>query len=114
MEILRLVWVRELSAGEIAACFEVTFGAISQHLTVLREAGLIRQRRDGRRRLYTADRTRLGPIAGALEAMWAERTTHLKMLAEADEIAIPRRRAPRARRTDDTRIHEPHDRTRDR
>ncbi|MGH2393353.1 MAG: metalloregulator ArsR/SmtB family transcription factor, partial [Candidatus Limnocylindria bacterium] len=53
-EILRLVWDRELSAGEIADQFDVTFGAVSQHLRVLRDAGFVRARRDGNRRLYHA------------------------------------------------------------
>jgi len=79
-EILHLVWDRERSAGEIAAHFPVTFGAISQHLGVLREAGLVRVRRDGRRRLYRADREMLGGLAPALEAMWA---ASLDRLAEA-------------------------------
>src|SRR3954463_7735254 len=55
-EILRLVRDRELAAGEIAARFEVTRPTISQHLTVLKNAGLITERRDGTRRLYSARR----------------------------------------------------------
>jgi DNA-binding transcriptional ArsR family regulator len=58
-DILRLVWDAERSAGEIAAHFDVTFGAISQHLSVLREAGLVAVRRDGTRRFYRADREAL-------------------------------------------------------
>ena len=53
-EILRLVWDAELSAGEIASHFEVTRPAISQHLRVLKEAGLVDERRDGTRRIYRA------------------------------------------------------------
>jgi DNA-binding transcriptional ArsR family regulator len=81
-EILRLVWDRERSAGEIAAHLPVTFGAVSQHLGLLREAGLVRVRRDGRRRLYSADHDVLGELAPALEAMWA---ASLDRLAEAAE-----------------------------
>jgi DNA-binding transcriptional ArsR family regulator len=81
-EILRLVWDRERSAGEIAAHFPVTFGAVSQHLGLLREAGLVRVRRDGRRRLYSADHDVLGDLGPALEAMWA---ASLDRLAEAAE-----------------------------
>ena len=48
-EILRLVWQRERSAGEIHRAFgDVTFGAVSQHLRVLSEAGLVTCRREGR------------------------------------------------------------------
>ncbi len=53
-EILRLVWSAELPAGEIARRFDVTRPAISQHLSVLKEAGLVTERRDGTRRLYRA------------------------------------------------------------
>jgi DNA-binding transcriptional ArsR family regulator len=87
-EILRLVWSRELSAGEIAGQFDVTFGAVSQHLGILREAGFVRTRRDGNRRLYRADHERLGPLAQALEAMWTET---LERLAEAVESDLGQR-----------------------
>ena len=53
-EILRLVADRELPAGQIAANFAVTGPAVSQHLKVLKEAGLVTERRDGTRRLYRA------------------------------------------------------------
>ena len=52
--ILRLVRDDELSSGEIAAQFDVTGPAISQHLGVLKEAGLVTERREGTRRLYLA------------------------------------------------------------
>lgn len=85
--ILRLVWERELPAGEIAARFDVTFGAVSQHLRVLREAGLVEQRKEGRRRFYRARREALGPLAQALEAMWMEGLGELRRLAEEEEGA---------------------------
>jgi DNA-binding transcriptional ArsR family regulator len=84
-EILRLVWNVELSAGQIAERFDVTFGAISQHLRVLREAGFVRSRRDGNHRLYRADQERLGPLALALEAMWSDTLDRLAAAVEADE-----------------------------
>jgi DNA-binding transcriptional ArsR family regulator len=86
-EILRLVWDRELSAGEIAGRFDVTFGAISQHLRLLRDAGFVRARRDGNHRLYRADRERLGPLAVALEAMWSDTLDRLAAAVEADQDA---------------------------
>src|ERR1035437_10447740 len=52
--ILRLVADYELPAGEIAAAFDVSRTAVSQHLTVLKNAGLLTERRDGTRRLYRA------------------------------------------------------------
>ncbi len=71
-EILRLVWNRELPAGDIAARFDVSFPAVSQHLAVLREAGFVSTRRDGRTRYYRADRRSLGPLRPMLEKMWGE------------------------------------------
>ena len=59
--ILRLVAGGELTAGDIAAAFDVTRPAVSQHLTVLRNVGLLHERRDGARRLY---RTRPEALAG--------------------------------------------------
>src|SRR5436309_13717422 len=59
--ILRLVRDEDLSAGEIAAHFDVTRPAVSQHLTVLQEAGLVNERRNGTRRLYRARPE--GPVA---------------------------------------------------
>jgi DNA-binding transcriptional ArsR family regulator len=83
-EILHLVWDRELSSGEIAGQFDLTFGAVSQHLGVLRNAGFVRVRRDGNRRLYQADRDRLGPLAQALEAMWSATLDRLAEAVETD------------------------------
>ena len=83
-EILRLVWEQELSAGEIAGRFDVTFGAVSQHLGILRDAGFVRTRHEGNRRLYRADRERLGPLAQALEAMWTETLDRLADAVESD------------------------------
>lgn len=92
-EILRLVWEDEKSAGVIhGALPDVTFGAVSQHLRVLRDAGLVSCRADGRRRFYRARRRALGPFKSALEAQWAGALDRLKVLAELEEA----RRGPRA------------------
>jgi DNA-binding transcriptional ArsR family regulator len=86
-EILRLVWDEEASAGEIAARFDVSFPAVSQHLAVLREAGFVRVRREGTRRLYRADREQLGDLADVLQRMWASAVNELASLAEEVETA---------------------------
>ena len=66
-EIIRLVWSGELPAGEIADRFkEVSRPAISQHLRVLRDAGLLSERRDGTRRLYRTRRDRIQQLRAAL------------------------------------------------
>lgn len=81
-EILRLVWDRELSAGEIAAHFDVSWPAVSQNLNVLRRAGLVAERREGRRRLYRAEPRALGPLAEAMRAMWRDDLRKLKREVE--------------------------------
>ena len=84
-EIIRLVWARELSAGEIATAFDVSWPAISQNLRVLRESGLISERRVGTSRLYRADRSALRPLESYLRQMWSGKTDRLRLLAEAEE-----------------------------
>ncbi len=83
-EILRLVWNEEKSAGELADAFDVTFGAVSQHLARLREADLVQVRVDGNHRFYTANRDRLSAFAPMLTAMWS---TMLESLVEKAESA---------------------------
>jgi DNA-binding transcriptional ArsR family regulator len=84
-QILGLVWDDELAAGEIAERFDVTFGAVSQHLAVLRDAGLVKVRRDGNRRIYAADRDVLAPYRSVLESMWTSQLQRLATLIEAEE-----------------------------
>ena len=83
-EILRLVWDQERTAGDIASRFDVTFGAVSQHLGVLRDAGFVSVRRAGNQRYYRTDRNALGPPAQALEAMWSSSLDRLAVAVEAD------------------------------
>jgi DNA-binding transcriptional ArsR family regulator len=82
--ILSLVSVRELAAGDIAANFDVTRTAISQHLTVLKEAGLIVERRDGTRRLYRARPEGLAELRSVLENMWISSLDIARQLVEAE------------------------------
>ena len=83
-EILRIVWDEERSAGEIASQFGITFGAVSQHLGVLRSAGFVRVRKDGNRRLYRADRQRIGPLKAVLQAMWRSELDRLAQAVEGE------------------------------
>jgi len=73
----------EMAAGEIAAHFAVTRPAISQHLTVLKEAGLIVERRDGTRRLYRTRPEALAELRGFLNDMWPDALGLFKAQAEA-------------------------------
>lgn len=86
-EILRLIWRQELRAGEIAARFEpeVTRPAISQHLRVLREAGLVDERREGTRRLYRARPQGLAELRAYFESLWDDSLDRLKDAAETEE-----------------------------
>lgn len=83
--ILTLVRDEELSAGEIAAHFDVTRPAVSQHLNVLKEAGLVTERRNGTRRLYRARPEGLTGLKQFLDAFWDERLEALKREAEKEE-----------------------------
>src|SRR5689334_21645891 len=84
-DILTLLHATELSSGEIAAGFEVTRTAISQHLQVLATAGLVTMRKAGTRRLYQARPEGLADLREFLETFWDEPLLHLKQVAEAEE-----------------------------
>ena len=84
-QILTLVRDGELSAGEIAAHFDVTRPAVSQHLNVLKEAGLVSERRNGTRRLYRARPEGLVPVKQFLEEFWGPRLEALKREVEREE-----------------------------
>jgi DNA-binding transcriptional ArsR family regulator len=94
--ILRLVARHELAAGEIAAAFDISRTAVSQHLTVLKNAGLLTERRDGTRRLY---RTRAEGLAGLrefLDDMWADALDAARAIAEEQTGMADEDRAARA------------------
>lgn len=84
-EILRHLGEGELSAGEVAAHFDVSRPAISQHLGVLREAGLVAERREGAKRIYAAVPERVSELRAYLEQFWSERLGAVKAAAEAEQ-----------------------------
>jgi DNA-binding transcriptional ArsR family regulator len=84
-EILQLIRDRELTAGQIAAGFDVSRPAISQHLGVLKEAGLVSERREGTRRFYRARPEGLKELREFLEGLWTFSLAQLKREAEAEE-----------------------------
>src|SRR5438132_1481290 len=84
-EILRLIWSRELPAGEIASHFAVTRPAISQHLRVLKDAGLVAERRQGTRRLYHAVPERMAKLRAFLEEFWDDQLGDHQAAAGAPE-----------------------------
>jgi DNA-binding transcriptional ArsR family regulator len=94
-ELLRLVWSRERAVGELhAELADVTLGAVSQHLRVLEDCGLVEVRAEGRRRLYRARPESLGALRAWLEATWDDALYRLKLAAELEAA----RRGPRPKR----------------
>ncbi|GLZ28495.1 hypothetical protein Lesp02_06850 [Lentzea sp. NBRC 105346] len=87
MRILELVWDRELAAGDIAAEFDVSWSAVSQHLTVLKKAGFLVERREGTSRFYRADKEALGPLRAVVEDHWRTSLLRIKHLAEEEECS---------------------------
>ena len=86
-EILRLVQHAELPAGRIAEHFTLTQQAVSQHVGVLKNAGLLTERREGARRLYVMDHDSLDSVRRLLSEFWPEALGRLK---SAVETAHPR------------------------
>jgi DNA-binding transcriptional ArsR family regulator len=85
--ILQLVRGGELPAGEIADQFAITHQAVSQHLRVLKDAGLLRERRDGTRRLYALRPEAIDAVRDFLDELWPSSLAGLK-------AAVERNRAP--------------------
>lgn len=83
--ILELLRDGERSAGDLAEQFDVTFGAVSQHLAVLRDAGFVTVRQDGRRRIYALDHEGLAPYRTMLEAMWSSKLDQLAAAVAEDQ-----------------------------
>jgi DNA-binding transcriptional ArsR family regulator len=69
-------------AGEIAAELPVTWPAVSQHLRVLKEAGLVSERREGTRRFYRARPEGLADVRAFLDEFWDEKLQSLKREVE--------------------------------
>ena len=84
-EILKLIWDDERAAGDIAANIDITFGAVSQHLKLLRGAGAVTMTKRGRHHFYRADKRALGSLAQHLESIWHNQLLQLKHLAETEE-----------------------------
>lgn len=80
---LRLVRDEERTATELAEAAGLSRSAASQHLKLLREAGLVHARADATRRLYRADLVRVAEVAALLDDFWASPLDRLKATAEA-------------------------------
>lgn len=80
-----MVWDAERPAGEIAIHFDVSRPAISKHLRVLKEAGLVTERRMGTQRLYRAEPERLAELGRFLESFWDVSLLRIKEAAESSK-----------------------------
>lgn len=90
--ILDLVRARELSAGDIARRFPVSRPAIAKHVRVLREAGLLRERREATQRFYRLDPAALQTVDQWLapyRLFWAAKLMDLKAAVEAEAKQAP-------------------------
>jgi DNA-binding transcriptional ArsR family regulator len=94
-EILRMLAERERSAGEVASRFAVTQPAISQHLKVLRETGLVNERREGTRRIFSVRPEGLQDLNAFLADLMPASLKRLKKAAEAEERKKSARRSSR-------------------
>ena len=83
-QILRLVRDAELTAGRIAEQFPISPQAGSQHLRVLKDAGLLRERREGTRRLYAIRPEAVEPVRAFLDELWPSSLRRLKQAVESD------------------------------
>jgi len=84
-KIVDLVREREMAAGTIARRFKLTRPAVSQHIGILREAGLLDERRVGAQRYYVVRSEAFDELAGYIEGFWRPRLRRLKQVAEAVE-----------------------------
>jgi DNA-binding transcriptional ArsR family regulator len=84
-QILRLVRTTPRSVGEIAEQVDITQQAVSQHLQVLRDAGLVAVRQHGTRRLYAIRPEGLESLDRFLAELWPAGLQRLKAAVEADD-----------------------------
>lgn len=84
--ILMLVRDEPHSVNEIAAHFDITQQAVSQHLHVLKDAGLVAVRAQGQRRLYEVRTEGLASVRELLDTLWPEKLEDLKRAVEADQL----------------------------
>jgi DNA-binding transcriptional ArsR family regulator len=89
-DILQLLGGEELPAGEVARHFSVSRPAISQHLQVLKAAGLVTERRVGTRHLYAARPEALAELRQFIEQFWDDALNRLSQAAEREQRRIDR------------------------
>lgn len=80
--LLRVIGADERAVGDLAGSTSLAQPTVSQHLKVLRDAGLVTVRVDGNRRLYSVDFERIGALRSFLDGFWTDRLGLLKAVAE--------------------------------
>lgn len=97
-DIIAQLWHHELAAGEIHQRLgTVTFGAVSQHLRVLLEAGLVEVRQEHRQRHYRINRDGFGPLAAYFDSFWGNALDRLAAVSEAAQAQANVRKKPSAK-----------------
>ena len=98
-EILSALACGDLSAGEVAALFPISRPAVSRHLRVLREAGLVRDELVGRRRVYRLDVDGLAPVTEWLTTLTSPASASGDWSGRLDALETEVRRTRRERRS---------------
>ena len=80
--ILRLLSDGERSVGQLASSMPISRPAVSRHLRLLKEAGLVRERADGTRRLYALDEIGAEAVREYMESVWGEAMARYRLVAE--------------------------------
>lgn len=80
--ILQLLGEREHSVGELAGVMPISRPAVSRHLRLLRDAGLVQERAAGTRRIYTLRESGIDAVRVYLEQVWGEAAARFRLTAE--------------------------------
>ncbi len=81
-DILEELVRRPQAVGELAETFPISRPAVSQHLKILKEAGLLTVRTDGTRRIYAADPSGIAEVRASVERLWRDALVAFKRAAE--------------------------------
>src|SRR3954452_7933367 len=81
-EILRLLGAEDLAVGEIADAMPISRPAVSRHLRLLKDAGLVAERAEGTRRIYQLQGRGLEAVQAYLEGVWGEAANRFRLVAE--------------------------------
>jgi DNA-binding transcriptional ArsR family regulator len=101
--ILALLGTHERSVQQLAAALPISRPAVSRHLRVLKEAGLVTDRREGTRRLYALHDHGLDAVRAYIEQVWGEAAARFKLAADNTARASRSATGPPARRPDSGR-----------